>query len=345
MPNIVYSYLFLVLISLISKRKLILLSFASLVFFFSFRTEWIPDTTNYMEMYDKPETHQTSEYGYRLLGDMFGQVTGADFMVFYLTLVSAMLLIWFFGTRKILAKENYTILLLLLFSFNGYFYFGVTIRSAITSILVYAAFCFFLQGNQRYKWTIYFILVILASLIHKSAFFFLPLIFFANIKLKGFHLYLIYGLCVVFWFISGFDFAKGILSSLSQFEMFDKLDKYTTDSLANNNMFSLQNLAAFLTMFICVFQTKNIERDYRNIYLFFLKINLVGLLVMSLFWHVSTAYRFYNMFFFYNFIIVYLVAFHNNKIKYSLIKYSIVMVISIMYFVTLIYSNPFFLLY
>ena len=295
-------------------------------------------------MYYNPKSHQKSEYGYRLLGDIFRQLTGADFMAFYIFVVAIGLLIWLLCTRKLFHQERYGILLLLFMPFYGYFYFGVTIRNALAEIIVYGAFVTFLLA-KRYRWILYVSLVILASFIHRSSLAFLIVIFFANANLKSFHLLVIYGLCVCFWLMSGFDFAQGVLLQISQLDVLSKVSHFANRSLMNTNMFSLQNIVAFIMMLLCIMQKDCITSRYQRIYSFFLNVSLVGLFVMSLFWHVPTAYRFYNMFFFFNFPILYLVTFHNKLVNINLLKYSFAVLFSIIYFSTLIYCNPFFLLY
>ena len=72
---------------------------------------------------------------------------------------------------------------------------------------------------------------------------------------------------------------------------------------------------------------------------------MVGLFAMCLLWSVPTSYRFYNMFFFYNFVLLYIMIFNNKRIKVITKSKKVALIVSAIFFVILIHSFDFMLIY
>lgn len=344
--NIVLVFLLIIFLTLINKRWGVFLSIVAILWLFSFRTNEIPDTEVYQWMYDDPISRiGYNEIGYLLIGYIFKTLTNADFIVYYLTLIGACCLLWYYGTHKLLSNnEHWGILFLTFISFFGFLYLGVLIRNGISEIIVLCGLSLYIKNKQ--KGTLYFtVFVILATFIHKSSIFFLMMLPLFRMKLSNKTFYRFFILCVLIWLVSGVGLARDIIAEISKLSMFSDYDKFATSTESSPNMFSLQVLISVFISYCAITNKKNIHIDYKYTYNCFLIINMIGLLVLAIIWSLPTSYRFYNMFFFFNYILIYLMIFHNIKIRSRKRKIIYSLSINIIYFFILIHSFSFLLLY
>ncbi len=349
MPNIFIAFIFVVVFAAIRSKRIIHICFLGIAYFFSLRSELIPDTEVYMRMYEDPFNlgfQETFEYVYLVFCYLFKSITGANFSTFYFVLTFICLELWVAVTNKLFQnKENINEIFLLFISFYGFFYLGVTIRNAVSLLVVYYALVKYIQEKGRRKTTSYCIWVLIASFFHISALIYLFLIPIYKLRFSSRQLIYFWGLSVFLLSFSSVVFAQGLFSQLSQLALLSKLEGYTDETDMYTHAFSLQTITSLLVSLIVFAQKKYIDNSYRQMYNIFTNINLVGLIVLSLLWMIPVSYRFYGMFFFFNFVLLYLSFYHNVSIKKRSLSFFFTCGISIVYFFSLIYCNSFLLNY
>lgn len=345
--NIILVFLLIILVTLFSKKRSVFICFAVLLWLFSFRTNEIPDTETYGWMYEDPISRfGYNEFGYLFVGYVFKIVTDAEFIVFYLTMVGVCLLLWYYGSRKLLPNnEHFGMLFLIFISFFGFLYMGVLIRNSISELLVLCGLSMFITQNGKKRYILFLLFIGIATLFHKSSLFFLFFIPLFRIKISTIAYYRLFLICVTVWMISGVGLAKDIVEEISKISMFSNYEKFATSSELSPNMFSLQVLISIFISYCAIRNNEKIESGYKIIYNYFLKINMVGLVVLSIIWSLPTSYRFYNMFFFFNYILIYLMIFQNERIRTMSKQLFYSVSISVVYFLILLHSFSFMLLY
>ncbi len=345
--NILFAFALILIISLFSKRWGLIFCILSVLWLLSHRTEDIPDTANYIIMYETPLLRmEYDELGFLFLGIIFNYLTHLDFLLYYLFLISLCFLLWYYYINKLLYNGQLCACFLLFISFYGFFYLGVTTRNAISELLLLGAFYYYLNTDNKKRWFLYLLFVVLAFLMHKSAILFLVLLPFIRANYSTKSLFYIYFVSLFLWIVSGIEVARSLLNEFSDIPLFSsKIEKYASSIEASPNMFSLQILINLIISFVAINQKKYIVNDYCKVYNFFLNINLIGLLTMTILWSLPTSYRFYNMFFFYNFIIMYLIIYQNKRYMSKMQKKMLTVLTSSLYFFILIYSNSFMLLF
>lgn len=345
--NIIIVFFVILFITLYKPKISFILGSLCLLWMLSLRTNEIPDTDVYKWMYDDPFSRMDyNEVGYLFLGYGFKSITNADFIVYNLFVSSLCLVLWYIGIKRLFPNENKIGIPFLIFlSFYGFFYFGITIRNCLSSLLIFYGVSLYLTKKSKLRIVLYLVIVLLAVFIHKSALFFFVYLFIINRKISTSGYYGIFGLCVFVWLFSGIGISRGIIGELSHISLLDKLDGYAESREASPNMLSLQIIMNFFISCYSIRCRRFILPILKKTYDSFLKINMLGLITMSLIWSIPTAYRFYNMFFFYNFILIYLFIFKNIRIKNNKMKNSIFLGVSVVYFAILLYCFPVMLIY
>ncbi len=345
--NIVFVFLLIIVVALLNRKWGGLLGVIALLWLFSFRTIEIPDTDMYQWMYDDPISRiGYDEIGYLFLGYIFKSATNAEFIVYYLVMVGFCLFLWYNSSRRILSnKEHWGMLFLIFISFFGFLYMGVLIRNCISELLLLCGLSLFITNSGKKKYIFYMLFVLLATLIHKSSIFFILLIPLFRHKVSTRKFYCFFVICIIIWLISGVGFAKHLISEISKVSMFSGYDRYATSTEASPNMLSLQVLMSLFVSFCAIKNNKYIKIDYKKAYECFLKINMVGIFLLSIIWSLPTSYRFYNVFIFFNYVLIYLMIFQNIKIASKGKQIICSLSISIVYFLILLHSFPFLLLY
>ena len=345
--HIIIVFIFVLAVALISRRYGLIPIFVSLLWLFSFRTNEIPDTSVYSWMYeDSMSRMDVNEIGYLYICNLVNTYAGIDLVTFFLIQIAFCLIVWYNITKRILTDEtDFGMCFLLFVAFYGFFYFGVTTRNALSEILVLCGFGNFLVLKNKKRYYFYFLFILLASLIHRSAAIFIVLLPILKSKPSTSLLFRCYFLCVVFWLLGGAGISRGIVDEFSKISLFSKLENYSTSKETVPSMLSLQILINLVLTFVAIAQKKFINEEYRNTYRYFLNLNMIGLVTLSLIWPVPTSYRFYNMFFFFNYILLYLLIFQNKNFKLRGVKSIMAVFVSIVYFATLIHAFPFMLIY
>ena len=349
MPNIFLAFILVVAFAAIRYRKIIHICFLGIAYFFSLRNELIPDTEAYMRMYEDPfhlGFQETFEYVFLIICYLFKSITGAEFSLFYYVLTFFCLELWGAITNKLFQNdENINRIFLLFISFYGFFYLGVTIRNAVSLLVVYYALVKFIQEKGRRKTMSYCIWVVIASLFHISALIYLFLIPIYKLRFSSKQLIYLWGISIFLLSFSSVVFAQGLVSQLSQLALLSKLEGYTDEAEMYTHAFSLQTITSLLVSIIAFTQKKHIAKAYWQIYNIFTNINVVGIIVLSLLWMIPVSYRFYGMFFFFNFVLLYISFYYNVSIKKKTVRLLCTFGISVVYFASLIYCNSFLLNY
>lgn len=345
--TVIVIFIVVLFLSLMKSQKALFLSFICLLYMLSLRTSEIPDTDVYKWMYDDPFSRMDyNEVGYLFLGYFFKCITNAEFIVYYLFISILCLLLWHKATKKLFPNEKEMGVLFLIFlSFYGFFYFGITIRNCLSELLILCGLVFYITNKGTKRIILYLLFALFAVFIHKSALFFFVYLLLINRKITTSGYYSIFIACIFIWLLSGIGISRGIIGELSHMSMLEKLDGYATSREASPNMFSLQIILNLIISFLLIKYRRFILPVFKKKYDCFLKINMIGLLTMSLIWSIPTSYRFYNMFFFFNYIPLYLMIFKNGRIRNNRMKYSISVGLSLVYFAILLYSVPAILLY
>lgn len=345
--TIIFIFFVVLLLSFVKSQKALFISFLCLLWMLSLRTNEIPDTDVYQWMYNDPIYRmEFNEPGYLLLGYVFKLLTGADFIAFSIFFSILCLSLWYWGIKRLFPKDqNIGVIFLLFLSFFGFFYFGITIRNCLSEILILCGITFYIR-NKGAKRNLYFILFVLfAFSIHLSAAFFLFFLLFIKYKMSLRRYYIVLFVCFILWFLSGSTWSRGIVAEISHIPVFEKLEHYSSSMAEAPNMFSLQVLINWVISFFSLWCYRFIYPRYKSIYVCFLRINMLGLLILSLVWSIPASYRFYNMSFFFNFILIYLMIYKNKRIKNEINKTTYAIGVSVVYFAILLYSVPEMLIY
>lgn len=345
--HIILVFIAFIFIALWNKKWAIFVGFALLVWMLSFRTNEVPDTIIYEWMYDDPLSRlDVNEIGYLYLGIAFRSLTGAEYIDFYITIVIVCLALWYIASKNILLENEHIGMLFLLFlSFYGFFYLGITTRNFLSEAIIMCGLCCYLKLEGKKKLILYLTCVVVAMFIHRSAAFFFLLIPLIRVKISTRAYYRMFVICIVLWLLSGSSLSRGLVGMLSGISMFAKLDNYSSSAEAAPSILSLQILINWIISYFAIKSRKSIDEKYITLYNYFLKINLMGLFTLAIIWSIPTSYRFYNMFFFFNYILIYMMIFHNNKIRRLRDQRVISIMISVVYFAILLHSFPVMLFY
>lgn len=345
--HIIIIFLLIILMAFVSKKKGLIVSCIGLLWLFSLRTDEIKDTVNYITMYEDPLSRlDFSEIGYLMIGMWFKTLTNADFIVFYLTVVAFCLVMWYFITQKFLEKEAYFGFCFLLFiCFNGFLYLGVVTRNALSEILLLIGVWFYIKSDSRKSRWGFIAFIVLGALIHRSAAVFLLLMPIIKLKLSDKTRLNFYFICVFIWLVVGAVVSQYVINLFQRIDYFSKLENFSIYEEKSPSLFSLQILSNVILSFMAIYVKPFIRAQYKYIYTCFLNINMAGFFVLVLLRPIPASYRFYNMFFFFNYILLYLMIFENSKIKTVSGRKIMALVVSLAYFAILIHSFDFLLLY
>lgn len=345
--HIILVFLVFIFIALWNKKWALFAGFFLLLWMFSFRSNEIPDTAIYRWMYDDPISRlDINEIGFLYLGILFQDITGADYEAFNVFVVCLCIILWYNASLLILPeKENRGMLFLIFLSFYGFFYLGITIRNCLSELLILCGFGCYMRMNGTKRIYLYYAFILLAMLTHRSAALFIFILPAILLKIPKHWYYRIFFICIIMWLVSGASWSRGIVGQFSKLSMFEKLDNYSSSTESAPSLLSLQILMNWIVSYFAIKFRHNIDMNYKVLYERFLKTNILGLLTMSLIWSIPTSYRFYNMFFFFNFILIYLMVYHNRLITDKSRKQALSFAISIVYFAILLHSFPEILFY
>jgi hypothetical protein len=247
------------------------LSFFLLLLLVGLRDQTGNDWYPYLDYYDSIGTNfevvNHFEYGYKIFSKAFSYV-GFGYPVFIFISTLIYLSIYFY----VFAKNKYSNILVLLFYSSYLLGLMGTSRQVLALALCLLAAQFLLDGKRR----IFYVLVFVATLFHKSAIIFVFASFFVriNLSLAGFFSMLCIAIFVNFilsyfyLFINSISIYSEILSQ--QLSAYINLpDSHPIYSLENIYLKILLYLKRILFALFFIF-SKNLIKEYRSQYNFFL---------------------------------------------------------------------------
>ena len=138
MFNIIWVFIALIILSTFKKRIWLHIGFLILAYMFSTRPFDIPDTDMYLRDFEDPyvEYIQNSlEPGFWSLDVFFGHLFPISFNQFLFVLTLFMMELWYYTTKRILPYACFGFCFLIFMSYNGFFYFGVTLKNAMSLVI------------------------------------------------------------------------------------------------------------------------------------------------------------------------------------------------------------------
>lgn len=347
MYHIIYIFIVLVLFSFFDKKIFSHLAFLLLAIMFSGRNDLILDTETYLLHYTEPYTSwvsDTTEMGFVMTNIFFGHILSVDFSIYLFVLSFVMMEIWYYTSRKLFPYESMGLLFLLFMSYNGFFYYGVTLRNALSLMICYVALMVFIISKSRLRIIYYTLLIFLSMLYHRTSFFFLilPILDYLKISRRGLRIWLFAD--VLFLIFGGVSFLFGF-SQL--FMNVGGLDKYEQDFDMYNesSMFSLWFIMNIIVSLFLVYGRRYVVEDCLHRYDFFLKMVLLGLSINCIGWQMSIIQRLAGSLYFFNFIPLYIIIFKSSLFKEERKKKFVTICISLFCFIVLLYCQSFLLFY
>ncbi|HFK4480655.1 TPA: EpsG family protein, partial [Citrobacter sedlakii] len=167
------------------------MAFLLLSLFLSLRFEVGFDWYNYLDIYNNVG-FELKDVGYRLLNDYFRQNYTYQGLVFCITIISSLSLLYFYCKKSI----NLPLALLFLLITNVWFYHWLFYRQALAIMILLIPFS--IGVNKK---ILYVCFVLVASLFHSSALFLLPAIFIMNLKIRKRYYFYVF---ILFFYVSFF---------------------------------------------------------------------------------------------------------------------------------------------
>lgn len=269
---------------------------------YSFRSLLIPDTTQYIDMYNGFGSGNY-EKGYIFLCDFFRGI-GYSFSSFLFIISFIGLSIWFYITKKIVSKKNIILAFVIYVSYMGIYYHGIVLRACLAILISYIGIYFGLVKKKNYF--IFLSCVFVSVLFHVSAVLFAPLPFIIQRKYNSKVLYFVLIASFCFMLLNNnIAIITNILSSVM-----DKLLLYGGGRLAgyiedaDTVTLSLTHIKYFLTGITLIYLSQFIKRDYVNKENFniFFNTYILGIALLFLFAFAPGSARIAQLFLFFEFL-------------------------------------------
>lgn len=228
-------------------------------------------------------------------------------------------------------------MMMLLFSFYGYFYFGIVLRNAWALIFVYIGFYYLLTVQNVPKRLLAFYLSLsIAFLFHRSVIFFIfvPLL---DRDYEDYVYWIWFPLILLMFGVNSFAFGW-LTSLLAGFEGFGKILSYA-ESLRKQSSVSLIFLETYMLAVLLFLFKRNIFKNGRKYYTFYLNVLLLGLTVYSVSSKLVGVSRLAQSFFFFTFVPVYMVIYQNRGLRTKEAKVALMLIFSFVNFALLYYCH------
>lgn len=146
-------------------------------FVFSLRSDSVPDTVAYKEMYLGYYGSDTIESGYLWLCSVFRE-WGFSFREFLFIWIFACLIIWRYCTVRITKSNDLFVALMLFMSYMGIYNYGIILRAATALTIIFIALTYYLNSNSKYRILVYWTLCWGAIQFHQTSivFFVMPFV-------------------------------------------------------------------------------------------------------------------------------------------------------------------------
>lgn len=206
------------------------------------------------------------ELGWVLLNKLFGFL-GFYYLIAFLALLYCS--VFYFFIKTTLSKELYPIAILFFLITPGIFIIHQILLRQTVALLLFLTAILLIENKKNIIWSI--VLVLLASLFHKSALLFLPIIFTKYLTVKKNHIYFLVILYFVIFIVSYFSFFHSIIYKIidlffQNYAHYLKEQSYDSAVKINSGFgvfFSLINFGIIL-----YFRNIFLEKDFMKVIFF-----------------------------------------------------------------------------
>lgn len=286
-------------------------------FVFSLRSDSVPDTVAYKEMYLGYYGSDTIESGYLWLCSVFRE-WGFSFREFLFIWIFACLILWRYCTVRITKSNDLFVALMLFMSYMGIYNYGIILRAATALTIIFIALTYYLNSNSKYRILVYWTLCWGAIQFHQTSIVFFVMPFVCN------HVYsskLLYSAIVCSMLLT---FSSGIFINLRELlsDAFERVNTFGYLTRFNSYLdrsediqtfsFSLTQLKFCLFAAFFVYGRNYLWKDGRVVdgFNFFLNLYIVGVLLYALFSYMIAGVRIAYMALFFEFILEAIIIFH-----------------------------------
>lgn len=315
-----------------------------LCFLFASRTTVIPDTLNYIEIYETNlASNDSIEIGYLYLCKFF-QSLGFSFNQYLFCILLICLELIYKYTYVLLNKKYIGIALIMLISYFGLYYYGIVLRSSIAITLCYCGIANALIKQTRSSKIALLVLILISSTIHISSLLFL-FSFIAFYRISKPILLIVVWTTVFLLTTTSVIPVSQYIESITLALNANRLTRYAS-MLETADGASLLSWTYILISVIALKYRDRIRNDYdKKVYNCFLNIYICGSLINSLFWQIPGGSRLSMQLLFFEFIIVYYLVFQTGLTR----RYGNQLMLAIMYVIiksfALFHYTPSLLLY
>ena len=336
-------YILAVITCIIRNKWVIHAVIIGFAYLFSTRNDNVPDTENYINIFEDATWYilnGTGDIGFSLLNLVSHDFLHLTYPVFLFILTFLLMEFWLYSTKKLFPNGRYGVLFLLFISYFGFFYLGITIRNAIALILCnHAVVCYLCRDKKKILF--FSIWVILATLFHKTSIIFFVLIPFLRMRIKPIILIFILLFSTTFAIFNNIPVVKTILETISSYtDGYDKYSEYTNDKVVTKFL-TVTFLMELVISIAVIWGYYSVRLSKRSMYLYmtYSKFVLFGLVIHLALWTMPVVTRLSREFIFFSSVIFYLQLFHNQAKMGINTRYICTVLISLAYFVVLIYAE------
>jgi hypothetical protein len=337
MSLLILAFIILVITAFSSNRAITHVVIIAVSIIFSTRNELVPDTTPYMMMYDG-RFLSSVETGYLTFCDFCRTSLSLNFSQFLFLLSFMSLEIWYFCTKSLLKNVNKLgVLLVLMMSYMGFYFYGIVLRSSIAITLCYVGITLLINKRTWLRYVLYYLIVLLSIQIHQGAilFVFTPICF---IRYKSSILY-------TFVIISTVLLLATTLEKLE----FNRFMYYTTQevNLDKVGVGLLTWISVAIAYVVIYLREKLVYQDEREryIYNFFCNLYVFATLINSAVWQLTAVTRLPMQWLFFEYVLFYFILYRNKNLLIRRNKVVIAITVSTFYFFSLVHSFPLLLNY
>lgn len=303
-----------------SRHIVQILIYTMFIIIFSSRSNDIPDTIPYREMFLKGvNSFDNVEIGYLRLNDALRNI-GLSFFQYLLIIELFLFITWEYTTKLHFSR---TLLPFIIFmSYMGLYFYGIVLRAAIGTTICYLALSIMLKHINTYTLILYYLLVGLSMTIHQSMLVFLFVPFLCFKKYNNYLLYFIVAISAIIPIIGLDKYIGQYFSYFISYFNLDRFDSYVENGSQNNNTsYALTSIKYLLLSLTFIYCRKYIILNTTK-YNFFLNIYILGFVLISNTYFITSGSRLAMCFLFFEFILVsfiYTYSVLNKKFTYLII--------------------------
>ena len=292
------------------KQAFLFVLYACLILIFAFRDKTVPDTAVYMRLYDSTGKISQFELLYTIAG-RFTRSIGLGFHGFLIIYQFILFRLWFSTSKKLF--ENVHFVFLVFFPFMGIYNMGIIIRAGMGLVICYSALTYLLNNKTKKGYIVYYLLVIIAILVHQSMVVFLLLPIYIMRTYSTIVLQIVLFIALMLPLMNLQQVFADILESFINLFSFNKFLSYTQIHAKFNRyaVYSLTMIKYFIMAFVFLkLRASMINR--KDIYNAFLNIYITGVFLIALTYFIDAGNRLSYMFFFFEFVLVGLLYENSN---------------------------------